>query len=75
MLTCSVVEVAAESPRTPLPAFDQTAYIHPQRLVAIGGGRRLNLYCSGSGNPVIILEAGAGDAALSVPAPRPTRCA
>jgi|SRR6516165_10870629 len=40
--------------------FEQTAYIHPQRLVAVGGGRRLNLYCSGSGKPPVILEAGAG---------------
>ena len=38
--------------------FEQTAYIHPQRLVAVGGGRRLNLYCSGSGKPPVILEGG-----------------
>jgi len=53
-----MLALAAESQRTPSPVFDQTAYIRPQRLVAIGGGRRLNLYCSGSGKPVVILEAG-----------------
>jgi pimeloyl-ACP methyl ester carboxylesterase len=64
VLASSVLAVAAEGPRTPSPAFDQTAYIHPQRLVAVGGGRRLNLYCSGSGKPAVILEAGAGGSML-----------
>jgi hypothetical protein len=64
VLAFSLLAVAAESPRTPMPAFDQTAYMHPQRLVAVGGGRRLNLYCSGSGNPVVAPEAGAGGSML-----------
>jgi hypothetical protein len=40
VLASSVLAVAAEGPRTPSPAFDQTAYMHPQRLVAVGGRRR-----------------------------------
>jgi pimeloyl-ACP methyl ester carboxylesterase len=64
VLASSVLAVAAENTRTPSPAFDHTAYIHPQRLVAVGGGRRLNLYCSGSGKPAVILEAGAGGSML-----------
>ena len=32
----------------------------PQRSVAIPGGRHLNLYCTGSGGPIVLLEAGFG---------------
>ena len=54
VLASPVVAMAAGGPRTLSPAFDQTAYIHPQRLVAVGGGRRLNLYCGGSGKPMSV---------------------
>ena len=63
-LAVSGLVMAAESTRTPSLPFDQTAYMHPQRRVAVGGGRRLNLYCSGSGKPAVILEAGAGGSML-----------
>ena len=43
-----------------LPAFDQEPYTHPQRLVAIAPGRRLNLYCTGHGGPAVILDSGWG---------------
>jgi pimeloyl-ACP methyl ester carboxylesterase len=36
-------------------------YQSPQRLVAIDGSRRLNLYCVGSGSPTVLLEAGSGN--------------
>jgi pimeloyl-ACP methyl ester carboxylesterase len=39
--------------------FDPSPYLHAQRLVDIGG-RRLNLYCSGTGSPVVVLDAGLG---------------
>ncbi len=64
VLASSVIAVATEGPRTLSPGFDQTAYMHPQRLVAVGGGRQLNLYCSGNGKPAVILEAGAGGSML-----------
>jgi pimeloyl-ACP methyl ester carboxylesterase len=35
-------------------------YLHPQRLVDIGS-RRLNVYCTGSGSPTVVLDAGWGD--------------
>src|SRR4051794_15303531 len=38
---------------------DETRYKPPGRLVDIGG-RRLHLYCIGSGSPAVILEAGLG---------------
>jgi len=40
--------------------YDPSPYLHPQRLVDIGG-RRMNLYCLGRGSPAVILEAGLGD--------------
>ena len=35
-------------------------YLHAQRLVNIGS-RHLNIYCTGSGSPAVVLDAGAGD--------------
>jgi len=37
------------------------AYTHVQTLVAIDRGRRLNLYCIGSGSPTVVFDAGLGD--------------
>lgn len=39
------------------PPYNVNWYLHPQRLVDIGG-RRLNVLCTGSGSPTVILEAG-----------------
>ena len=36
-------------------------YAAPQRLVAVEGARRLNLYCAGSGDPTVVLDAGSGN--------------
>ena len=46
----------AETP-APNPALD--VYATPGELVAIADGKRLNLRCSGSGSPTVILESGA----------------
>ncbi len=35
-------------------------YLHAQRLVSIGS-RHLNIYCTGSGSPTVVLDAGLGD--------------
>jgi pimeloyl-ACP methyl ester carboxylesterase len=35
-------------------------YLHPQRLVNVGG-RRMNIYCIGKSKPTVILDAGLGD--------------
>jgi pimeloyl-ACP methyl ester carboxylesterase len=47
------------------PDVPASAYVHPQALVAIDGGRRLNLFCLGTGAPVVVMEAGGGDHSLS----------
>lgn len=40
-------------------------YAHPQRLVDVAGGRRLNLFCTGSGSPTVVYEAGGGENSVS----------
>jgi pimeloyl-ACP methyl ester carboxylesterase len=57
-LTC----VAARSESSDA-AFEP--YTHPQALVTIAAGRRLNLYCLGSGSPVVILDAGLGNSIMA----------
>ena len=42
-----------------------SSYEHAQRLVTLPGGRRLNLFCMGSGDPVVLLEAGGGEDSLT----------
>jgi pimeloyl-ACP methyl ester carboxylesterase len=49
-----VVRQAAEE----LP---DAAYLAPQQMITIGEGRRLNLYCTGKGDPTVVLEAGLTD--------------
>ena len=42
----------------PFPSPDQLEpYTHPQKLVEIAPGRRLNLYCAGSGSPTVVMDA------------------
>jgi pimeloyl-ACP methyl ester carboxylesterase len=50
------VTLAAASPDAARP------YLHPQRLVAVGDGRRMNLYCTGSGSPTVVLGTDGDDA-------------
>jgi len=40
--------------------FAWTDYARPHRLIDVGG-RRLNLFCLGSGTPTVILDSGLGD--------------
>jgi pimeloyl-ACP methyl ester carboxylesterase len=47
----------------PFRPFDPSPYMHAQQLVDIGG-RRLNLYCTGSGSPTVILDTDSDDPAL-----------
>ena len=55
--TVLLMLVALAAPAAPA---DRRAYLVAQTLVALPGGRRLNVYCSGSGSPAIVLEAGLG---------------
>lgn len=40
--------------------FDPTLYSRPHEMVEVAPGRRLNLTCTGSGSPVVVLVAGVG---------------
>jgi pimeloyl-ACP methyl ester carboxylesterase len=55
-LLSSASAVAQSSETVP-----SSAYTHPQRLVAVEGKRRLNLFCMGSGSPTVLFDAGAGE--------------
>src|ERR1700730_8797580 len=37
------------------------AYESPQRLVTIGSGQRLNIYCTGRGSPTVVFDSGLGE--------------
>ena len=56
-LFASTICAAAEPAPAPDPSL--AIYATPAALVDIGGGRRLNLRCSGEGSPVVMLESGA----------------
>ena len=47
------------------PLVTNTVYTKPQQLVDVGHGRRMNLYCIGSGSPTVIMDAGMGDSTIS----------
>jgi len=36
-------------------------YLEPQQRVAVEGGRRLNLYCIGTGSPTVVFDSGLGE--------------
>lgn len=64
---CELVLAAAVA--SLLPGFamadrqviDSVAYIRAQRLVSVESDRRLNLYCTGTGAPVVVFDSGLGD--------------
>jgi pimeloyl-ACP methyl ester carboxylesterase len=47
-------------------------YTHAERLVNIGQGRRLNLYCIGTGSTTVVFDAGLGGASSSWDLIQPT---
>ncbi|MBV9269603.1 MAG: alpha/beta hydrolase [Candidatus Eremiobacteraeota bacterium] len=47
------------------PMIQYQPYLQPQNLVDIGNGRHLNLYCTGSGSPTVILDTDQDDSTLA----------
>ncbi|MBV8363268.1 MAG: alpha/beta hydrolase [Candidatus Eremiobacteraeota bacterium] len=45
-------------------AVNETPYLSAQRLVDVGGGRRLNIYCTGAGSQTVILDGAIGSSAF-----------
>jgi len=60
ILTCIDI-VHAQSIATTSPApHPLELYANPQRLVTLHNGRKMNILCTGSGSPTVLLETGAG---------------
>ena len=60
LVVLAILLVCALAARV-LHARDDARWKAPGRLVDVGGGRRIHLYCTGSGSPTVVLEAGLGD--------------
>ena len=58
-LVCASFALTTAFPEAPAPNLALNVYATPGELVAIGNGKRLNLRCSGSGSPTVVLESGA----------------
>ncbi|UPG93891.1 alpha/beta fold hydrolase [Luteibacter aegosomatissinici] len=64
LAACLSLSAIPKASATDTPTVvDDPAYTHPQQLVEVASGRRLNLYCVGHGSPTVIFEAGMGDEA------------
>jgi pimeloyl-ACP methyl ester carboxylesterase len=61
ILSSAIATVAPAATSGSLPA---SAYTHPQELVVVAPGRRLNLYCLGKGTPTVLFDAGLGDGTM-----------
>ncbi len=55
-LCCSAASHAAAAQGV----VPETAFLSPHTLVPIDGSRRLNLFCTGSGTPAVIMDSGLG---------------
>lgn len=60
-ITTLVLAAAAQGDTSTPAVVTDMAFIRPARLVDIGSGRWMNIYCIGHGSPTVILEAGLGD--------------
>jgi pimeloyl-ACP methyl ester carboxylesterase len=60
LVLAAVSAAAAPAPTSVPDGF----YMHPGKLVAVDGSRRLNLSCMGQGSPTVLFDSGMGDSAL-----------
>lgn len=65
-LAALLILAGAEAPSNPVPqpaltAEAARAYTMPHQLVEVGPGRRLNLFCMGSGKRTVLFDAGGSD--------------
>ncbi len=58
ILSSTLVFSSAQAAEKDTIIVDDPAYTHPQRLVEVEPGRRLNLYCTGKGSPTVIFDSG-----------------
>jgi len=65
LAACTFVAAAARAQTTARVDTSLDLYAAPGQLVDIGGGRHLNLRCSGSGLPTVLLDGGQGSTSMS----------
>jgi pimeloyl-ACP methyl ester carboxylesterase len=65
VIGCAALAAPARADDAPArPLVTDPAYLGPARLVDIGG-RRLNLYCRGTGSPAVIFDSGGNDTTIA----------
>jgi pimeloyl-ACP methyl ester carboxylesterase len=65
-LCCLSTATPALAEDTPtLPIVSDPIYMKPVRLVDVDHGRRINLYCTGSGSPAVIFDSGLNDSTIA----------
>jgi pimeloyl-ACP methyl ester carboxylesterase len=60
VLVCAAFAAQSQSQEVQQPQVTDTVYTTPSQLVDMDHGRRMNIYCRGSGSPAVILDAGLG---------------
>lgn len=72
--TTALAQLAMAQPAVAPPAVESfadqatawwTGYLADSKLIALPGGRKLNLYCQGKGAPMVVLESGIGAGAFN----------
>jgi pimeloyl-ACP methyl ester carboxylesterase len=58
-LSMATWALAEDAPKSPV--ITDPIYTKPIRLVDVGNGRRINLYCRGKGSPTVIFDSGLSD--------------
>lgn len=68
----SISTLATAQPAPAGPLITDPVYTKPDQLVDIGGGRRLNLHCRGTGSPAVIFDSGLSDSSIAWALVQPT---
>jgi len=61
VLSTSAVIASAQDKPAGIPPEVAADYVRPHQLVDVGGGRKLNLFCMGSGKQTVLFDSGLSD--------------
>ena len=56
----AVAALLLASPAFAAPLIGVDDYAHPNALVDVGNGRKMNLFCRGNGSPTVVFDSGSG---------------
>jgi len=56
----TVAALLLTPPAFAAPLIGMEDYAHPNTLVDVGNGRKMNLFCRGSGSPTVVFDSGSG---------------